>query len=69
MGFKNIELAFCILAQGVLFNAFLQPCYFWGFKPISSVVLTQGNAMLLICVFYEVQDTTKVLLQYSILLI
>ena len=33
---------------------------FLGFKPISTLVLTQGNAMLHICVFNEVQDTTKV---------
>ena len=33
---------------------------FLGFKPISTLVLTQGNAMLHIFVFNEVQDTTKV---------
>ena len=40
-----------------------------GVSSPSGLVLTQGNSMLLICVFYEVQDTTKVLLQYYILFI
>ena len=40
-----------------------------GLKPISNLVFTQGNAMLLICVLNEAHDTTKVLLQYNKLFI
>ena len=42
---------------------------FLGLKPISTLVLTQGNAVLLICVLNDVRDTTDVVIQYYIMFI
>ena len=42
---------------------------FLGFKPISTLVLTQGNAMLLICALNDVHDITDVVIQYYIVCI
>ena len=42
---------------------------FLGLKPISPMVLTQGNAMLLICVLNDVHNTTDVVIQYYIVFI
>ena len=40
-----------------------------GLKPISTLVLTQGNAMLLICVLNDVHDATDMFIQYNIVFI
>ena len=42
---------------------------FLGLKPISSLVLTPRNAIKLICILYDGQDKTKVIIQYNILLL
>ena len=42
---------------------------FLGLKPFSSLVLTTRNAIKLICILYDGQDTTKVIIQYNIVFI